>query len=256
MTGSMKLHWMTSSTQATGETSFNVMKSLSQSKYPSPYKTNISLVILISIFYHFILLSFLAYKQSRRRHDDIAIVNSAFNLTLDGKNNIVDFKMAFGGMAPTTKLALMTCEKMIGQKFDKVILEEVNKELLKEFALPPNVPGSMVRYRQSLVLSFFFKFFLTTMKKLSGDFDPQDTSATDEVTKESISSYQLYEKKVETTTTDIAGKPIKHKAADKQVSGTAVYVDDMPKIEGELYLGLGNYPIEKKRIGTKQFNNL
>ena len=135
--------------------------------------------------------------------------------------------MAFGGMAPTTKLALTTCEKILGHNFDRSIVENVNQELLQEFDLPPDVPGSMVRYRQSLVLSFFFKFFLTTVKKLGGDFDLQDISATDDFSKESIESYQLFEKKEENTTTDIVGQPIKHKAADKQVSGTALYVDDI-----------------------------
>ena len=46
---------------------------------------------------------FAAYKQSRRREDDIAIVNAAFHVTFHPQSSrIAKLKMAFGGMAPTT----------------------------------------------------------------------------------------------------------------------------------------------------------
>ena len=35
------------------------------------------------------------------------------------------------------------------------------------------------------------------------------------------------------------GKPLKHKAADYQVDGTAQYTDDIPTVHGELYAGKG-----------------
>ena len=205
------------------------------------YRRNVvkSSEILISIKIPFTRQNqyFTAYKQSKRRDDDIAIVNAAFNLTLND-NKIEIIKMAFGGMAPTTKLGLKSASALIGKNFDRSIIDVASRELLEEFKLPASVPGAMVRYRQSLVISFFFKFFLTVLKQLHGDIDQQENSATEVFTKEAITSHQLHEKKTNTTTNDIVGKPIKHKAADKQVTGSAVYVDDIPKVEGELYLGL------------------
>jgi len=180
---------------------------------------------------------FIAYKQAKRRDDDIAIVNSAFNITV-ANNLIGEMKMAFGGMAPTTKLALRSSNSLIGKQFDRSIVDVVCKELLTEFQLPPDVPGSMVQYRQSLVISFFFKFFLTVDKELRGSITNVEESATQVFVKEPITSHQMYEVKTESTSNDIVGKPIKHKAAEKQVCGSAVYIDDMPRIEGELYLGL------------------
>ena len=42
------------------------------------------------------------YKQARRKDDDIAIVNGAFNVHLNAKTAIVESaKFAFGGMGPT-----------------------------------------------------------------------------------------------------------------------------------------------------------
>ena len=57
---------------------------------------------------------FVAYKQARRREDDIAIVNAAFNVTLDG-NKVSSLRMAFGGMAATTRLALDTALALQGR---------------------------------------------------------------------------------------------------------------------------------------------
>lgn len=37
---------------------------------------------------------------------------------------------------------------------------------------------------------------------------------------------------------DTVGRPISHISANKQVSGEARYVDDMPKLKNELYAGL------------------
>ena len=205
------------------------------------YRRNVVLPneLLISIAIPFTQQNqyFKAFKQAKRRDDDIAIVNSAFNITV-ADNVIRDLKMAFGGMAPTTKLAIKSSSAILTKNFDRSIVEIACKELLNEFKLPPDVPGAMVRYRQSLVISFFFKFFLAVEKELKGSISSEDDSATDIFEKEPITSNQLYEIKSEATESDIVGKPIKHKAADKQVSGSAVYLDDMPRVEGELYLGL------------------
>ena len=146
--------------------------------------------------------------------------------------------MAFGGMAPTTVLGLRTAAALQGKSWDKQLVDTACAQLVKEFKLPPDVPGAMVRYRQSLVLSFFFKFFLTVDKELRGTIDKEDISATEVFVKPPISSHQLYEVKAGEAATDIVGKPLQHRAAEMQVAGTAVYIDDMRRTEGELYLGL------------------
>ena len=49
---------------------------------------------------------FTAYKQARRRDDDIAIVNGAFNVTVCHETaSVKDIAMSFGGVAATTVLA-------------------------------------------------------------------------------------------------------------------------------------------------------
>ncbi len=68
-----------------------------------------------------------------------------------------------------------------------------------------------------------------------------DTSATQRFLKPELHSHQLFELKPAGSATNESsalGQPIKHKAADYQVAGTAQYTDDMGRREGELYMGL------------------
>ncbi|XP_071580587.1 xanthine dehydrogenase-like isoform X2 [Temnothorax nylanderi] len=59
---------------------------------------------------------FIAYKQAKRRDDDIAIVNMALNVYFVPDTSIIqEALIAFGGMAPTTILARQTCQKIIGR---------------------------------------------------------------------------------------------------------------------------------------------
>merc|ERR1719507_1238589 len=137
-------------------------------------------------------------------------------------------------MAPTTKLALASSSSLVGETFSRSLVDVGCTQLLQEFSLPPDVPGAMVRYRQSLVISFFFKFFLSVLKELNGGINALENSATAVFEKDPLVSNQLYEKKTWGGQTDLVGRPVKHRAAELQVSGRAVYVDDLPRIEGEL----------------------
>jgi len=59
---------------------------------------------------------FFAYKQAKRRDDDIAIVNCAANVTMEPNSKTINtISLAYGGMAPTTVLAVKTREKMKGK---------------------------------------------------------------------------------------------------------------------------------------------
>lgn len=103
---------------------------------------------------------FFAYKQARRRDDDIAIVNHALNVIFDKESYIVkNINMAFGGMAPTTVLATKTREKLIGMPWLPPTLELAYSYLLEDLPLPPSAPGGMIQYRRSLTLSLFFRAF-------------------------------------------------------------------------------------------------
>ena len=57
-----------------------------------------------------------AYMQSRRREDDIAIVNAAFKVTFHPDTDLVKkFVASFGGMAATSIMPQITMKKMVGR---------------------------------------------------------------------------------------------------------------------------------------------
>jgi xanthine dehydrogenase/oxidase len=72
---------------------------------------------------------------------------------------ILEARASFGGMAPTTMLAIKTGEFMKGKPWANETIEQATEKLLEEFPLPAGVPGGMVRYRQSLTVSFLLKAF-------------------------------------------------------------------------------------------------
>ena len=56
-----------------------------------------------------------AYKQSRRREDDIAIVNSCFSVTLDDDGVVKHSHLVYGGMEKTTIVAHNT-QQILAEK--------------------------------------------------------------------------------------------------------------------------------------------
>ena len=51
------------------------------------------------------------------------------------------------------------------RNWDDDLVQEACDLLEKELSLPPGVPGGMETYRNTLCVSFFFKFYLTVQMK-------------------------------------------------------------------------------------------
>mmetsp|Transcript_19263 Transcript_19263/g.41761 ORF Transcript_19263/g.41761 Transcript_19263/m.41761 type:complete len:1654 (+) Transcript_19263:272-5233(+) len=144
------------------------------------------------------------FKQARRREDDISIVTCGMSIKLgpsneeEKKNNgccccwmIQDVRIAYGGMAPVTKLAKDTMMCMIGKPFEESTFEEARVVLQKEFKMPEDVPGGQSEYRLTLACSFLHKFYLYCVGELrkdvvaasvvtGGSFPPVPTIASEE----------------------------------------------------------------------------
>ncbi|MGH0121086.1 UNVERIFIED_CONTAM: hypothetical protein FKN15_070755, partial [Acipenser sinensis] len=163
---------------------------------------------------------FSAFKQASRREDDIAIVNCGMSVLFkEGTNVVKELLVSYGGMAPTTVLARKTCGQLIDREWNEELLQEACCLLAEEMSLSPSAPGGMVVYRRTLTLSFFFKFYLTVQQKLVKDLGAN-----------AVPPGQSME--------DVVGRPVVHLSALKQATGEAIYCDDMPRYENELYLTL------------------
>lgn len=178
---------------------------------------------------------FHAYKQSKRKDDDIAIVNGALAVTLNDRNIVEKACLVYGGMAPTTIAAKSANSYLVGKNFtEPETLEGTMNALEQDFDLRFGVPGGMATYRKSLALGFFYRFYHETLSKLeAGDLEI-DEEAVPEIErmismgKEDKLSSIAYEQ-------NVLGKANPHVAALKQTCGEAQYTDDIPVHRNELY---------------------
>ncbi|KAI5799964.1 Molybdopterin-binding domain of aldehyde dehydrogenase-domain-containing protein [Geopyxis carbonaria] len=173
-----------------------------------------------------------AYKQAKRKDDDIAIVNAALRVTINDYQVVESVNLAYGGMAPTTIQAKETMAYLIGKKWgEKHILEGAMNALEQDFSLRYGVPGGMAVYRKSLAFGFFYRFWHDT---ISGIYGIDEEDIVGEITR-NISSGERDHSAAAAYEQRILGKEKEHVSAMKQVTGEAQYTDDIPRQVGELY---------------------
>ncbi|KAI1099654.1 xanthine dehydrogenase [Jackrogersella minutella] len=172
-----------------------------------------------------------AYKQAKRKDDDIAIVTAGFRVRLNQDGVVQQATFAFGGMAPTTTVATMAQEAVLGKPWaDGNTKEAAISALLEDFNLSFGVPGGMAQYRKTLTLSLFFRFWNESVAELG-------------LTNAGYENIREIHREISTGTRDhfvssgtkVVGREIPHLSALKHCTGEAEYVDDMPLQKGELH---------------------
>ena len=122
------------------------------------------------------------YKQSKRKDDDIAIVNACLAVKMDDAHVVKSASLVFGGMAPITILAKTASEYLVGKTFpSQETLEGTMNALEKDFNLPFGVPGGMATYRKCLALGFFYKFFHDILSSMADSEKLLDKEAIPEI---------------------------------------------------------------------------
>ncbi|XP_043916138.1 xanthine dehydrogenase/oxidase-like [Protopterus annectens] len=191
-----------------------------------------------------------AYKQATRRDDDIAIVNCGMKVYFkDGTNVVDELKLSYGGMAAITVMPKKTCQRLIGREWNENLLLEACMQLAEEMTLSSSTPGGKVEFRRTLAVSFFFKFYLAVLKKLSQNINNHNnvhevistryTSATEPFCKDPSSGVQFFQAVPPGQYhEDLVGRPIMHLSAERHTTGEAIYCDDIPHFENELYLAV------------------
>uniref|UniRef100_A0A4W3HK72 Xanthine dehydrogenase n=1 Tax=Callorhinchus milii TaxID=7868 RepID=A0A4W3HK72_CALMI len=193
---------------------------------------------------------FSAFKQAQRREDDIAIVNCGMRVAFkEGSDIVEELSLSYGGMAATTISAEKTSQQLAGKKWNEKLLHEALPLLVADLPLSPSAPGGMVQFRRTLTLSFFFKFYLTVLQKLAKDLKNNNKDI-ESIPLEHLSATELFHRDPPLALqlfqevppgqdpADVVGRPLAHLSAAKQATGEAVYCDDMPHFEKELYLTL------------------
>ena len=187
---------------------------------------------------------FREFKQSHRREDDIAIVNAGlrarFEKTEDGAYVCRDASFCFGGVGATPVCAVKAQHCVLDAKWgtDPDIVGNTIDALMEDIVLGDTSPGGMPEFRRSLAASFFFKFYTYVCGELAAldpEFTPSslaqgDLDAGRLVTEAPppVHGMQVYDTAAEKVAAAMSsGAAIKHRAADQQVSGEAVYGDDI-----------------------------
>nr|XP_046238453.1 aldehyde oxidase 6 isoform X5 [Scatophagus argus] len=182
------------------------------------------------------------FRQAPRKESSFATVTAGMRVFFsEGSREVQDLSIYFGGMGPTTVSAAKTCAAIVSRPWDDETLSRAYDVLLDELVLPPSAPGGKVEFRRSLTLSFLFKFNLEVLQKL------KETNVMTEELPEliqplprdiqpSLQEFQHVSK--DQSEQDPVGRPIMHRSAISQATGEAVYCDDIPKMDGELFLVL------------------
>ncbi|KAF4949628.1 hypothetical protein FSARC_13421 [Fusarium sarcochroum] len=176
-----------------------------------------------------------AYKQAKRKDDDIAIVTSGFRVRLDSNGLVEDAAFSVGGMAPTTVMASKAQEAVMGKKWsDTATLDAAIDALLEQFSLPFGVPGGMAHYRKVLTISMFFRFWHEAVHDL--ELGTVDADLIEEIHRGiSSGNRDNFTASMKNRGTNEVGRPIPHLSAVKHCTGEAEYVDDMPRQHNEMF---------------------
>ncbi|XP_041988453.1 xanthine dehydrogenase-like [Aricia agestis] len=184
---------------------------------------------------------FKSYKQSRRRDDDISIVTAAFNIKFADDFTVSQAQLCYGGMASTTVCATKASHAFTGCKWNDKTLKVLLKLLVEELELDDSAPGGMANYRKSLCLSLFYRFYMYVFSNMknNGLLNTKQQSGVFQIHSEDPKSSQCFEINSNVIHKhDNIGKPIVHRSALKQATGEAIYCDDIPPLNEELYLCL------------------
>ncbi|XP_018426965.1 PREDICTED: aldehyde oxidase-like, partial [Nanorana parkeri] len=192
-----------------------------------------------------------AFRQAQRKVNSVAIVVAGMQVLFRENSDVIeDLNLYFGGISKSTVRAQKTSDALIGRQWNEEALGEACRLVLDEISLDPAAPGGMVEYRRTLTVSFLFKFYLEVLYALQSELTLNGHSQSiriwlnnsvkngnnQGISLKTIQKYQ--DNTVHQPPQDPVGRPIMHRTAMMQMSGEAVYCDDMPFIDGEVFMAL------------------
>ncbi|XP_071977273.1 aldehyde oxidase 1-like isoform X2 [Engystomops pustulosus] len=184
-----------------------------------------------------------AYRQAQRQENAFAIVNAGMQVEFNkGTDVIKDISIFYGGIGATTVYAENTCKALIGRHWDDEMLSETNRHALNEISIQPSATEGKVEFKRALTISFLFKFFLEIKQNMDQPMTSafnasENASAVRSFEKQAPKTLQIFQEvNTKQSVDDPVGRPIVHQSGVKQATGEAVYVDDMPPMDQELFM--------------------
>ncbi|XP_051786771.1 aldehyde oxidase-like [Erpetoichthys calabaricus] len=186
----------------------------------------------------------LAFRQAQCRQFAFSIINCGMKVIFfEGTNVVKDLKIFYGGAGATLVSTRNASQQLVGRKWNDNLLTDACKLVLSEIHLPDTAHGGMVEYKKTLILSFFFKFYLHILQKLKAmglnvaAVPPEYMSALTPLHSKLPQGQLSYQAvSVSQPLEDPVGRPNVHQSGFKHSTGEAIYYDDIPSIDGELFL--------------------
>nr|XP_038939552.1 aldehyde oxidase 2 isoform X1 [Rattus norvegicus] len=196
-----------------------------------------------------------AFRQAQCHQNALPDVNAGMRVLFkEGTDIIEELSIAYGGVGPTTVSAHRSCQQLLGRRWNALLLDEACRLLLDEVSLPGSAVGGKVEFRRTLIVSFFFKFYLEVLQELKADKrllpESTDSQRYPEIADGSRSSLgdfqvtlpqgvQTYQRvNSHQPLQDPVGRPIMHLSGLKHATGEAVFCDDIPRVDKELFMAL------------------
>ncbi|XP_069851953.1 aldehyde oxidase 4-like [Dipodomys merriami] len=208
-----------------------------------PGEVVLSIFIPHSSQWHFVS----GLRMAQRQENAFAIVNAGMSVKFeDGTNIIKDLQMFYGNVGPTVVSASHTSRRLIKRQWDDQMLSDACRWVLEEIQIPPTAKGGMVEFRRTLIISLLFKFYLQVRQGLN-EMDPYKfpdipekfVSALEDFPIETPKGIQMFQcVDPHQSPQDPVGHPVMHQSAIKHTTGEAVFVDDIPPINQELFLAV------------------
>uniref|UniRef100_A0A8C9A0K0 aldehyde oxidase n=1 Tax=Prolemur simus TaxID=1328070 RepID=A0A8C9A0K0_PROSS len=199
-----------------------------------------------------------AFRQAQCQQSALAHVSAGMRVLFkEGTDSIEALSVAYGGVAAATVSPQKSCQQLLGRHWNEPMLDEACRLLLDEVSLPGSAPGGQVEFRRTLVVSFLFKFYLEVLQELKKlvklfsvpvsaldsqclpDISDRFLSALEDfpvTIPQGVQTYQSVDP--QQPPRDPVGHPIMHLSGLKHATGEAVFCDDIPVADKELFMVL------------------
>ncbi|XP_040331733.1 aldehyde oxidase 2 [Herpailurus yagouaroundi] len=192
-----------------------------------------------------------AFRQAQCQQNALADVSAGMRVILEeATDTIKELSLSYGGVGEATIGAHKSCQQLIGRPWNEPMLEEACRLLLEEVSLPGWAPGGRVEFKRTLVVSFFFKFYLEVLQELKKLAKVSDSHHYPEISDRFLSALEDFPvtgprgvqryQSVDShqSLQDPVGRPIMHLSGLKHATGEAIFCDDIPMVDRELFMVL------------------
>uniref|UniRef100_A0A4W4EHS8 FAD-binding PCMH-type domain-containing protein n=1 Tax=Electrophorus electricus TaxID=8005 RepID=A0A4W4EHS8_ELEEL len=181
-----------------------------------------------------------AFRHAPRKTNALPTVTTGMRVWFhDGSDVVREMSVYYGGVGACTFCAERTSQQVTGRPWNEATLNEAYRVLVDEVTLGVSAPGGQVVFRRSLTLSLFFRFYLHVLQYLKDMVPCEQNSAMEPLPCVIGPGYQEFQDAVEVRSAqDPVGQPVPHSSALTHATGEAVYCDDIPHMNREVFLSL------------------